>query len=116
MDSAATEKRQDNWEDLNYDERTDRLARLVTEMFRENMRLQDKIRQLENDMQTHQHDEKGNVYKKVGVGGDGYDVPRSIGQAYPSYPTTLRGGGYHSANPLNIKALSGNDEIEKAPY
>lgn len=105
-------KRNEYWEDLNYDERTDRLARLVTEMSRENARLQNRVTELEQDLRTHEHDEKGGVFRKQYVGGRDHD-------SYPSPGIATTGPRFnvHKLNPLNIRSLhEEEDNKEEANY
>jgi len=100
----ATKARDTAWEDLNYDERTDKLATLVTKMYQETEALRRRVNELEQDIRLHEHDKDGRVYKKTGIGeresyGDSYPSPGIPGQYHPStHPRRL--------NPLNITALT----------
>lgn len=84
------EKRNREWEDLNYDERTDRLMEVVTMLWNDHHRQAKEIHELRTLLDNHEHDEQGGVYRKQ------YAKDRY-------YP--IEDGSYVNTNPLNVKAI-----------
>lgn len=96
------------WEDLNYDQKTERLMEVVTRLHETVQQQAASIHQLNQQLCTHEHDEKGVPFTRDYLG-------EKIKQDYriniPYTPPYL-------SNPLNVRALKSSTDITETerPY
>lgn len=106
--SVSNDPRNKEWEDLNYDQRTDRLMEVVTRLHETVQQQAASIFELKNKLEKHEHDEDGSTFTRQ------YLDQREKSDYHINIPYTP-----HVSNPLNVKALkpkAGNDEdaVERA--
>lgn len=98
--------RNKEWEDLNYDQRTDRLMEVVTQLFHK-VQVQDRqIARLTEQVRNHEHDEDGSTFTRE------YLDDREK-RNYPIESPYLA----TNPNPFNVKALKpkqSENDVEQA--
>lgn len=108
---ASVSEEHKEWEDLNYDQKFEKLMQVVTRMFDTINQQSGTIYKLKETLNHHEHDAKGDVFTRE-------YLDRGLKTPYGEIPVP----SYfpHISNPLNVKALkpmAENDSTQmERPY
>ena len=92
-------KTNEKWEDLNYDEKIERIARLATTLFQEIAYLREELEVLRFNFSKHRHDENNDIYRKEYL-----NHPNNL-------PTLSQKTNSKMLNPLHISDINDTKKV-----